>query len=204
MSKEEEQTGIKGDAHHDLVFGLPKYETIAFSDLRKKHRDGSRKFLEVLLLGYMPDTLLDEITAGDDWNAEKMRICITLNERVITQTTFESMCSEFSGRMAKQRLDNAKFDDFQAAVLAKAKELSQKVFDDFQNKTYELNQAMERLTESTTGMVEKVWEQERFDRQDRQELQKSIVALLNESAPGVENPYALAQSIMSHMGKPSD
>lgn len=193
---DKEIKGIAGDAHHDIVFGLPQYETIAFKDLHQKNRDGSRKFLEVLLMGYLPDDMLKTIIDDESWDSEKMRISITLNGHVITHAILEEMCSEFSGRMCAQRLQNVKFDDFQAAVLQKASALSQKVFDDFHNKTYEMQQAMEQITASSTAMVEQQWESERIKNADKHKLRGDIIEILDTVAGGCENVNKRADEII--------
>lgn len=191
-----EVNGVTGDHHHDVVHGLPDFEEISFKSLHQKHRNGARKFLELILVGYVKEDVLRKIVDDESWDSEKMQIQITLNGHIITAATFDELCSEFSGRMCADRLRRVKFDDFQASVLLKAKDLSQKVFDDFHNKTYEMQQAMEQITQTSTAMVEQQWESERVKNVDRHKLRGDIVEILDVVAGGCENINRRADEII--------
>lgn len=149
---------IKGSAHHDVALGIPKFEEIKFSDLDKKNAEGGRHFLEVLLLGYVDADTLKGIADKPDWDVEKLRIAITLNETPIIAATLEELCSEFSGRMLKQREKEVGMDDFEAAVKRQAKALFENVTKSIEDKAFDLQQQLSHLTDCAADIVQREWD----------------------------------------------
>lgn len=151
------KASIKGCAHSDLVHKVPEFEEVKFRDLDRKNAEGGRQFLEVILLGYVKDEVFKEISSKPDWDVDKMRFTITLNETPILIATLEEMCSEFSGRMLKHREQVTGLNDFEAAVKRQAKVLFENTMATINDKAYELTQQLEHLTNSAASIVEREW-----------------------------------------------
>jgi len=148
---------IKGCAHSDQFREIPAFEEIKFRDLDKKNAEGGRQYLEVILLGYIKEGVLKGIADKPDWDTDKLRIAITLNEVPILAETLEDLCSEFSGRMLRQREQASGLNDFEAAVKKQAKALFENAMGTINNKAYELTQQLEHLTSSAASIVEREW-----------------------------------------------
>lgn len=129
-------------------------EKLSFRDLE---RDAT--WVAHLLVEYTTADVCEKIVSQEGYDVDAMNVCITIDGVQITHAAFDAIVSEFSGRMLKERLKRVKFDDFDAAVKQRAHEMVKAIYKDLEEKSHELSMAMERLTDTSTSMIEQHWDQ---------------------------------------------